>query len=228
MACAEIYLKDPSVNNYKKKAYLCLAKSALWSPDMSGFEKLKQFANSGDKDAQFVLAYEFYHKRQSRFHAVNLAMRAADQGHKEATRYIKETVFPAEIYRHIAKNYESGREGIKPNIQFAILFYNKAIRLKDAEAAVDLAELLLAHDEIKENVNEAFIAFINAVQLGEHDCLTTLECLGQDVTSDLQVALGDLYQHPPFNNQTKAIYWYQKASEGEDGSMAAKNYLNKL
>lgn len=181
------------------------------------FEHLKHLADSGHATAQYFFAYEYYLPLRQVAKTIHWCLLAADQGYLPAVTYLKETLFKAEHYFHIAQQYEQGTL-IKQNDQEALFFYEKAVHLKHREAAFRLGEWYL--DENKKDLKKAFNYFIYAAQFGHMDAYITLERLGEEVDASLQLKLSDLYHKGPVIDKFKAIYWYQQASSDRDPTIS--------
>lgn len=96
---------------------------------------------------------------------------------------------------------------------------NTNTKQADAAAAEAILALAQSHQLGKnghvKNLNEAFHCYIKAAKSGHPDALSPLERIGDDMSAEKQLELSKLYG-TFFNNQERAEYWRNKASEIAD------------
>lgn len=234
-AAIKFYEKAIKVNDYES-AYL-LAKLYIQECDpgkaspylmlaargnhQKALDILIEIAEAGDAKAQYDLACEFYHRKKNYLAAIDWAMRANNQGYGPAKDYLCETVFPAEMYLHIAQCYQKG-EGCEIDVSMALRFYQKAIALKDGSTAYQLADFYFSDEDMKD-IKQGFIYLSKAAQWGNDDALANLQNLADEEANPIaQYHLGcEFYHHR--QQRFKAIdYAFKSATQGFP---AAINYL---
>ncbi|HYF98378.1 MAG TPA: hypothetical protein VD770_05285, partial [Coxiellaceae bacterium] len=141
-------------------------------------EHMETLIQAGNPEAQYAVACGYYHHLNDSVSAINLCLKAADQGHVAAQHYLSNTDFNVEHYLHIAAAYETGAE-VSVNLASAIKFYEKAYQKGDKSIAPHIAELYLTADKVsrREAVEKACEYYIEAIKDGYFDILLRLNNL---------------------------------------------------
>lgn len=177
-------------------------------------ERIATLAERGNADAQYVYAYDYFHsKRQDVTQAAIWCMQASEQGHELALKYLRESVFSAELNSLIATRYEQGRM-VAFNITRAIEFYNKASNLKNDAAAFRLAELCETGAlGVLVNKKLAFKYYLVAARKVRKDCLEPLERLADELeSSECDYQLAELFFNV-FHDKTRTLKWCKKSAD---------------
>lgn len=203
-----------------EKAYLYYIKAAI-NNHVNSFKRLESLASQGNSNLQYLFGYEYFYHINKIDQAIYWLILAADKNHSKAIDFLQKTNFSAEQHLRMAYAYENGIE-IKKNIQLAVVHYEKACSLKNKDAAYYLGQLY----EFNGNHEKACHYFLLAANYQHHDAIIPLDRLGQDVSSAMQLKLGDLYLIAPYYNLIKAKYWYEQAYE--NGSAEAQHKISMI
>lgn len=189
-------------------------------------KKLEVLAQSGKVEAQYAWGHGYYHFNKNLLEAAKWCMKAAEQKHVLAQKYLCDTTFGIDICLKIAGMYERG-EGVAKNMAQAIIFYTKASNLGYQSNAFRLGQLYqVDHDDVKRNPDEACKHLILAVKQGQLAALTMLERIGEEASAKMQIELGNMFRNPPFNDSIKAAHWYRLAADA--GSTEAQKLLSQM
>jgi TPR repeat protein len=240
---ADLYFKysEPPYQFNRIKTYYYLAVAARGNDDLA-FAKLNDFALSGSVEAQIYIATCLKPENPKFLEGCIWLMKLAEQSdHAEAKRILESYKFninSKHILFSIAQIYEMGLHDFEENIEAAYDYYRSAFYYNDKDAAFRLGELAeegvsLGYEAITgpgpgpaDNI-EACQCYIIAGRNGHPTAHLSVERLGDEVDSNTQLEIGDMFRDSPYNNPIKAKKWYEKASE-YDSNIFAKSRLVTL
>ncbi len=221
---AKLYEDDIATVNYLQKAceYYSIAVQHDHAASREGLEVL---AKSGNSEAQYVLAVEYYHRKCELDKAINLAMCAADQQHAKAMTYLFETNFNVDQYLMIAKKFDHG-DGVKINIHSAVAFYEKASAWNNKEASRRLGELYDPGLELSNIISnqpqnqdlekDAYKSFSYYLMAARQRDIVALEAMVKILEhfddEKLQFSLGKIYLDV-FANHLLALTCFKKSAD---------------
>lgn len=147
------------------KAFYYYAQAALQGHHEAN-EYLVNQASTGTAEAQYVLGYFYYLPRQDMQACIQWCVKAAQQNHVLAKKYITQTAFPADILHYLGQIYEQG-DLIPKQLDIALNYYQQAAEKKHVPAILRLA-VLYQSDELDANKSDrqSFNYFKQAVALG--------------------------------------------------------------
>ena len=166
-----------------------------------------------------VMYENAYGVKQNITTAIRYFQLAQDRGHAIATIKIDTLLnsnkrTPLELTT-LALMYQNGSYGVIKNYSRVVMLYQIASEKGDNLAALDLGHFhQLDHDGLPKDAHLAFQSYLRAATLLNQDALIPLERLGEDASSEDQLALSHLYGSL-FHNQEKHEYWRTKAKEIE-------------
>lgn len=214
---AKLYEQNTKIKDHLHKAYNYYAKAMLNHHELSQ-EHLESIAKSGEVKVQYILAHTYYQQKKCD-KAIHWGLVSAEQQYAPAIEFLKNQSFSKEHYLLIAETYEHGKEGIEKSKELALYFYEKGCEVGNKELAFHMGQLCQLPSEMEgliKDPNRACEYFIKAAQWGCVEAEITLNQLGAEIDPEMQLKLGNMYRNPPFNNQLKALHWYQQAIEGRN------------
>ncbi|WP_342220421.1 tetratricopeptide repeat protein [Rickettsiella endosymbiont of Miltochrista miniata] len=214
---AKLYEQNTQIKEHLHIAYGYYAKAMLNHHELSQ-EHLESIAKSGEVKVQYILAHTYY--QQKKFdNAIHWGLKSAEQQYAPAIEFLKNQPFTNKYYLLIAETYEHGKEGIEKSKELALFFYEKGCEVGNKELAFHMGQLCQLPSETEgliKDPNRACEYFIKAAQWGCVEAEITLNQLGAEIDPEMQLKLGNVFRNPPFNNQLKALHWYQQAIEGKN------------
>lgn len=191
------------------------------------YQQIESFAKSGNSLAQYMFGVEYFHAQNNRMQAIHWCTLAAEKENEKAMTYLKTTIFPKEVYMHIADKYEHGK-GVKQNMLLAIYFYEKGSNNDHKNSAFRLAEIYHANcEESPDILRKAFHQYIKAYQLGHDDALIMAETLVDRIEPVLLFELAKSFlEKNNFLDRDQAVRWLRMAKDG--GCLEAGQYLTKF
>lgn len=189
---------------------------------------LLMLAEKGSSEAQYTLAFYYYHKQRDYLNAAHWCMRAAETNHQPAQDYLKKTSFSSVICISVAEKYETG-DGVKSNLTLALEFYNRANNQGDKIAAFRLAQIFeLSAEKIQQDLCKAFDFYILAAQRNHEQALLNLKAMLQKrPNAEMEFKLGAFYEQS--NNYIEALHWYKKSADKKylESHVALQRIVNK-
>lgn len=189
---AQLYEAKNNISNHVKKACEYYA-TAVRADHAASITAIKNLANAGSAEAQYVLIFDYHHRRNEKTEAIKWCMRSAEQGHLKAQNYLLNTQFNAEEYLLIAKKYDQGDAFINRSRVSALIFFEKATALKNKEAAMFLGKLyqpnlnvpyILGSQETKDAAQKSFDCYLIAAQQGDIVAMDAIVNIAEYVNDD--------------------------------------------
>lgn len=177
---------------------------------------LEKFAERQHSEAQYILGF-YYHRKNNFPKAITFCLLAAERQHPKAIAYLHDTSFSAEHYLMIARKYDTG-DGVKENIDTAILFYGKAFTLKNKHAAVRLGELhkpkfnrFPTEKHELQNFRRAFNYYLIAAEQGHEAALKAMEAIAEHVDDEqLWLRVGECCLRESFDKHMPPLASFKK------------------
>lgn len=168
---------------------------------------LQRRAQAGEAEAQYLLGARYYHPKNQLKEAALWCMRAAEQRHSPALRFLNETQWTVPLLMMMAEAHEKG-EGVAVNLERAMEFYQKA----GASSALLKLGLLceLKDGDQEKNIAAAYRYYLSAAHSGCLDALDSLERLAETGTSEMKAGLVQLYRSPGIHRPMEALRWEAK------------------
>lgn len=170
-------------------------------------------ADAGHAEAQYALGYHHYHQLGNVEEAVKWCMRAVEQNHTQALKYLTETKFSCDLCLKVADQYCKG-EGVLVNLAHAVNFYMKASTLNNAYAAFCLAKIYeVGGSGLVADQARATEFYVLAANRGHLESLSALERIAELLKNkEFNYQLAGIYLMV-FKNKTSALKWYKQAAD---------------
>lgn len=216
---AQLYAEEAETDNDWERVYGLYAMAALQGHDRAN-QTLHQWAEQGDRIAQYYYGRYYAAHYQDWPTVVNWCRRSEQQGYEPAQSYLHPSSFTAEACLAIARCfYRESPEDLKTEYEQALVFYDKAMRYNQAQAGLEAGNTCLAQldDGLDDWLDRACRYWLRSAHAGQDQALQLLNYWGLQASANIQRQVGDYYrQQTGVQHQQQARWWYNRAYDHGD------------